>query len=175
MLVLFWLYSYLLVLLQNFQRTQFQEYSSVISNYVNIAEIASTQHHIRLAYNKFPRQKMLGNDRMETASGAVTSIWLRNDIEKSTWRIYWYFIDFHTSKFPSRIDIIISTWIRLSKSMKPRRTFYVEFWHWINGESTKMCPLGINHLRKLRIHEICALVNNLMEKIIPIIRITNNI
>ena len=32
-----------------------------------------------------------------------------------------------TLKFPRRIDVIISTWIRLSKSMKSRRTFNVEF------------------------------------------------
>ena len=31
------------------------------------------------------------------------------------------------SKFPRRIDVIISTWIRLSKSMQSRRTFHVEF------------------------------------------------
>ena len=47
-----------------------------------------------------------------------------------------------TSKFPHRIDVIISTWIRLSKSMKSRRTFHVEFRRQIDGESTKMCPLG---------------------------------
>ena len=59
---------------------------------------------------------MLENDRMETASKEVTSIWRRKDIEKS--------IDISsilkvesTSKYPRRIDVIISTWIRLSKSM----------------------------------------------------------
>ena len=41
-----------------------------------------------------------------------------------------------------RIDVIISTWILLSKSMKSRRTFHVEFRRRINSESTKMCPLG---------------------------------
>ena len=47
-----------------------------------------------------------------------------------------------TSKFLRRIDVIISMWIRLSKSMKSRRTFYVEFRRRIDGESTKMCLLG---------------------------------
>ena len=68
---------------------------------------------------------MLENDRMEIASTEVTSIWRRNDIEKSTWRTHRYFVDFEsrihvevsTSKYPRRIDVIISTWIRLSKSM----------------------------------------------------------
>ena len=50
--------------------------------------------------------------------------------------------DKFTSKLPRRIDIIISTWILLSKSMKSRRTFHVEFRRRINSESTKMCPLG---------------------------------
>ena len=47
-----------------------------------------------------------------------------------------------TLKFPPRIDVIISTWIRLSKSMKSRWTFHVEFRRRIDGESTKMCALG---------------------------------
>ena len=32
-----------------------------------------------------------------------------------------------TSKFPPRIDVIFSTWIRLSKLMRSQRTFHVEF------------------------------------------------
>ena len=47
---------------------------------------------------------MLENDRMETASTEVTSIWRRNDIEKSTWRTHRYFVDFE-----SRIHVKIST------------------------------------------------------------------
>ena len=43
---------------------------------------------------------MLRNDRMETASTEVTSIQHRKEV----------------SKFPHRIDIVISTWICLSKS-----------------------------------------------------------
>ena len=45
------------------------------------------------------------------------------------------------SKFPCRIDVIISTWIRLSKSMSFRRTFHVEFRRRIDGKSMRMCPL----------------------------------
>ena len=62
---------------------------------------------------------------METASTQVTSIQRRNDIEKSTWKL----IEISsilkvesTWKFPRRIDVIISTWIHLSKSMKFRQT-----------------------------------------------------
>ena len=47
---------------------------------------------------------MLENDRMETASTEVTSIWRRNDIEKSTWRTHRYFVDFE-----SRIHVEIPT------------------------------------------------------------------
>ena len=47
---------------------------------------------------------MLGNDRLETASVAVTSIRRRNDIEKSMWRTHRYFVDLE-----SRIDVEIST------------------------------------------------------------------
>ena len=47
---------------------------------------------------------MLANDRMERASTEVTSIWRRNDIEKSTWRTHQYFVDFE-----SRIQVEIST------------------------------------------------------------------
>ena len=41
--------------------------TSNISDYVNIVEIISTQHYTGLSENRFPKQKMLGNDRMETA------------------------------------------------------------------------------------------------------------
>ena len=47
-----------------------------------------------------------------------------------------------TSKFSCRIDGIISTLIRLSKSMKSRRTIYVEFRRRIDSKSTKISPLG---------------------------------
>ena len=61
----------------------------------------------------------------------------QNHIKKSTWRTRQYFVDFE-----SRIDVIISVWLRLSKSTKFRRTFHMEFRRRIDGESTKMCPLG---------------------------------
>ena len=48
--------------------------SSKISHYVNIIEIAVTQHYTQIVYNRFQEQKMLENDRMETASTKVTSI-----------------------------------------------------------------------------------------------------
>ena len=88
---------------------------------------------------------MLGNDRMEILSTEVTSSQCRNNIEKSRGKL----IDIlsilkvqSTSKFPRRTDVIISTWIRLSKSMKSRRTFHVEFRRQTDGELTKMHPLG---------------------------------
>ena len=54
--------------------------SSHISDYVNIVEITSTQP--RFAYNRFPKQKILGNDRMETVSTEVTSVRCRNKHRK---------------------------------------------------------------------------------------------
>ena len=47
---------------------------------------------------------MLGNDSMETASTALTSIRRRNGIVKSTWRTHRYFVDFE-----SQIHVEIST------------------------------------------------------------------
>ena len=70
--------------------------SSNISDYVDNVELTSTQHYTRLAYNRFPEQKMLRNNRMETASTAVTSIQRQNDKEKSTWRTHRYFVDFES-------------------------------------------------------------------------------
>ena len=45
-----------------------------------------------------------------------------------------FFFFYFEEEFPRRIDVIISTWIRLSKLMKSRRTFHVEFRRWIDGE-----------------------------------------
>ena len=73
---------------------------------------------------------MFENDRKETASKAVTSIRHQNDIEKSTWKTHRYVVNFESRihvEIPTRIVITISTWIHLSKSMKSRRTFHVEF------------------------------------------------
>ena len=52
--------------------------SSNISDYVNI--VNTNQHYTRFTQNRFPQQKMLGNDRMETANTEATSIRRRNDI-----------------------------------------------------------------------------------------------
>ena len=100
----------------NFQSSN----SSNMSDNINIDEITSTQHYTRIAQNRFPEQKMLGNDRMETASTEVTSIRRRNYIENSCGDV----IDISlilkiefTSRCPHRIDVIIFTWICLSKSM----------------------------------------------------------
>ena len=73
---------------------------------------------------------MLGNDRIGTASQAVTLIRRRNDrkihVENSSiFRQFWKVES--TSKFLRRIDVIVSKWFRPSKSMKSRRTFRVKF------------------------------------------------
>ena len=47
---------------------------------------------------------MSGNNTIETASTEVTSIWRRNNVEKSTRRTHWYFVSFE-----SRIHVEIST------------------------------------------------------------------
>ena len=102
--------------------------SSNINDYVNIVQITPTQS--RFAWNRLPEQKMLENDRIQTVSTEVTSIRRQNDIEKTTGKTIHILSILKvesTSKFPRRIDVIISTWIRLSKSMKSRRTFHVEF------------------------------------------------
>ena len=78
--------------------TGYSSNSSNISDYVNIVEITWTQHY------RFPEQKMLGNDTMETGITEVMPIRRRNDIEKSTWRSDRYFADFE-----SRIHVEIST------------------------------------------------------------------
>ena len=48
--------------------------SSKISDFVNIVEITATQDYTRIIWNRFPEQKMVQNDRMETASAEVASI-----------------------------------------------------------------------------------------------------
>ena len=49
-------------------------YSSNISGNINIVEMASTQHYTKIAQNRFPEQKMLGNNTMETTSTEVMFI-----------------------------------------------------------------------------------------------------
>ena len=77
--------------------------SSSDIDYINIVEIKSTHDNTRFTQNRFTKQKMLGNDRMETASTELTSIRRRIDIEKTTWKTHRYFVDFE-----SRIDYEIS-------------------------------------------------------------------
>ena len=88
---------------------------------------------------------MFENDRKETASKAVTSIRHWNDIEKSTWRTHRYLVDFE-----SQIQVKISTSNRCNnfhvdspfKTDEISTKFHVETRRRIDGESTKMCPLG---------------------------------
>ena len=83
---------------------------------------------------------MLENDRMETASTEVTSIWRRNDIEKSTWRTHRYFVDFE-----SRIHVEISTSNRC-------HNFHVDSPFKIDEISTNF-PCGISTSNRWRIDE----------------------
>ena len=107
MLVLFWRRQKLFI--HNYLRCckipkGYSSNSSNISHFVNIVEVTSTQHYIRLVQNWFPEQKMFENDRKELASKKVTSIWHRNGIEKSTWKADRNFV-----YFESRIHVEIST------------------------------------------------------------------
>ena len=114
--------------------------SSNISDYVNIVEITSTQHYIRLAYNRFPEYKMLGNDGMETASTTITSIRRWSNIEKSTWRTNQYFVDFE-----SPIPVKISTSNRCHK-------FHLDSLFKINEISANF-PRGVSTLNRWQIDE----------------------
>ena len=111
------LYSYYLCFFKIPKR-----HSSNTSDYVNMNEITSTQHYTRLVWKRFPEEKVFENDRKETASKAGTSIWHRNNIEKSTWRTRRYFVDFScgihveistSNRFPSfKIDEISTIFSR---------------------------------------------------------------
>ena len=80
-----------------------------------------------------------------------------------------------TSKFSRRIDVIISTRIRLSKPMQFRRTFHVEFRRQIDDKSMKMCPLDNQRKRNKIIliiptkqsfiysYNVCAIFQRLFE------------
>ena len=83
---------------------------------------------------------MLENDRMKRAITEVTSIWRRNDIEKSTWRTHRYFVDFE-----SRIQVEISTLNRC-------HNFKVDSPFKINVISTNF-PRGISMSNRWRIDE----------------------
>ena len=83
---------------------------------------------------------MLENDGMETASTEVTSIWRRNNIEKSTWKTHRYFVDFE-----SRIHVEISTSNRC-------HNFNVDWPFKIDVISTNF-PQGISMSNRWRIDE----------------------
>ena len=78
---------------------------------------------------------------METAHTEVTSIWRRNDIEKSTWRTHRYFVNFKGR----RIHVKISTSNR-------RHKFYVDSPIKINEISTNF-PRGMLTMNRWRIDE----------------------
>ena len=77
---------------------------------------------------------------METESTEVTSIGHRNDIEKSTWRTYRYFVDFE-----SRIHVEISTLNRC-------HNFHVDSPFTIDVISSNF-PRGISTSNQWRIDE----------------------
>ena len=83
---------------------------------------------------------MLGNDRLETASTAVTSIQRRNNIEKFMWKTHRYFVDFE-----SQNHVEISTWNRC-------HNFHVDSPLKIDGISTNF-PRRISTLNRWRIDE----------------------
>ena len=117
--------------------------SSEISDYVNIVEVTLTQHYTRIAYNRFPKQKMLENDRMETASTEVMSIWRQNDTEKPTWRTHRYFVDFESRTHSSNINevtrAILNSFIQKRHNHKQAQTGY---------ERTKIKTAPKQHLRR---------------------------
>ena len=94
----------------------------------SISLITSTQHYIILAYNRFPEHKCKEMTEWKKRVLKLCRFDVKNNVDDS-------------SKFHRRIDVIISTWIRISKLMISRKTFYAECRHWIDGESTKMCLL----------------------------------
>ena len=83
---------------------------------------------------------MFENDRKDTASKAVTSIRHQNDIEKSTWKIHWYFFDFER-----RIHVEISTSNRCYN-------FHVDLPFKIDETLTNF-PRGISTSNRWRIDE----------------------
>ena len=87
---------------------------------------------------------MLENDRMETASTGVTSIWRRNNTEKTTWRTHPYFVDFE-----SRIHVEISTSNRC-------HNFHVYSPFKIDVISTNF-PRGISTSNRWRIDEYVSI------------------
>ena len=112
--------------------------------------LISTQHYTRFAWNRFPELKMLRNDRMETASiEDSTSKWRRKIHVESSSIFYRFWKSNPRRKFHVE-SMSFSTWICLVKSMKYRQTFHGEFLPRIDGELTKMCPVGCCTQRVLR-------------------------
>ena len=118
----------------------------IVSDYVDIVEITSTQHYTRLLRIGSQRRKYTKMIEMKQRIKHLC----RFDLETKKKNPRPELIGISSilkvessSKFLRRIDVIISTWIRLSKSMKSRRTFHVEFRRQIDRESTNMCPLGM--------------------------------
>ena len=83
---------------------------------------------------------------METVSTEVTSIRRQNDIEKSTWRTHWYFVDFE-----SRIHVGMSTSNRC-------HNFHVDSPFKIDVISTNF-PRGISMSNRWRIDEDVSIGN----------------
>ena len=106
-----------------------------IGDDINIVETTSTQHYTRAEQSRFLKQKMLENDKMRVKQLR------RFDVETTQKNRQGELINISstlkvesTSKFPRRIDVIISTCIRLLKSIKSQRTFHVEFRWRINKD-----------------------------------------
>ena len=93
------------MLFQNSQRIQFQSFQHQL-----LRQRFLIQHYTRLAQNRFPEQKMLENDRMETKSTAVNFVNLesRIHVEVSTSN------QCHISNvdFPFKIDKISTNFLR---------------------------------------------------------------
>ena len=87
---------------------------------------------------------MLKTDRMETETTEVTSIWRRNNMEKSRWRNYRYFVDFE-----SRIHVQVSTSNRC-------HNFDVDSRFKIDVISTNVPP-GISTSNQWRIDEVVSI------------------
>ena len=101
--------------------------SSSISNYVNIFEITSTQHYTNLLRIGSQLRKCEETRDWKQQAHQLC----RFNAEKSTCG---KLIDISsilkvksTLKFPRPVDVIISTWICLSKSIKFQWIFRVEF------------------------------------------------
>ena len=125
--------------------------NSNISDYVNIVEITSTQHYTRIgSLNRKCQEMIQWKQRVQKLH--------RFDVETIYKNPRGELFDISSilkvesmTKFPRRIDVMISTWICLPKSMKFRQNFHLEIRRRIDGESKKIHPFGTLLLFKLRI------------------------